>query len=240
MAVFPWILSLICAAGCHLSSPSPVLRSALVVQTGQNVSLTCNITPSTEITWYLLRSDQLLPLLTIKESNFIGRDSISFHVANKSRISWSGDLQGGLVSLEILAVEEEDAGLYFCAGRIADTVHVNKGIHLKVNGEGETTVNRRSQPCWNLGICVLPGVLALCFIIVVGLCLCSGKPAVCSCNPGWSASLRVAEEESLQYSSLRHPHKLHPAGRGRPKLVEEPVTYSTVASRKNLNALHDH
>lgn len=31
------------------------------------------------------------------------------------------------------------------------------------------------QPCWSLGICVLPAVLVLCvFVIIVGFCLCSG------------------------------------------------------------------
>ena len=105
-----------------------------MVQTGQNVSLTCQMMSSTEITWYLLRSDQLLPLITIRESQFKGGDAATFHSAN-SQISWTGDLESGLVSLEILAVKEEDAGLYFCVGQFASSVRVNRGIHLRVNGK---------------------------------------------------------------------------------------------------------
>ncbi|KAM4538945.1 uncharacterized protein PAE49_019932 [Odontesthes bonariensis] len=236
MAGLAWILSFLCAAGCHLSAPSPVLHSAMVVQTGQNVSLTCNMTSSIEITWYLLRSDQLLPLITVRESTFIGGVAASFHTAN-SHISWTSDPKSGLVSLEILAVEEEDAGLYFCVGQFASSVRVNRGIHLRVNGvDGQCTGNRMGQPCLNLGICVLPAVLALCLAITVGLYQCSDKPVLCCHNPvGRDARLKIAEEESLHYSSLRHPSKPRRSGRVGTGLEEESVTYSTVISRQNLN-----
>uniref|UniRef100_A0A3B4ZMS2 Ig-like domain-containing protein n=1 Tax=Stegastes partitus TaxID=144197 RepID=A0A3B4ZMS2_9TELE len=121
------------AAGCPLSSASPVPHSASEVQVGQNVSLTCNLTSSVEITWYLLRSDQLLPLLTGKQSKLKG-DSIIFHSTN-SRINWERDQQSGLVSLKIHRVEEEDAGLYFCTERSEGKVLVNEGIRLTVNGK---------------------------------------------------------------------------------------------------------
>ncbi|XP_072226870.1 uncharacterized protein [Leuresthes tenuis] len=191
------------------------------------------MTSSTEITWYLLRSDQLLPLITIRESQFKGGDAATLHSTN-NHISWTGDLESGLVSLEILAVEEEDAGLYFCVGQFASSVRVNRGIHLRVNGvDGQCTGNRMGRPCLKLGICVLPALLALCLAIMVALYQCSGKRVLCCRNPvGQDARLKFAEEESLHYSSLRHPDKPRPSARGGTGLEKESVTYSTV---DNLN-----
>lgn len=46
-----------------------------------------------------------------------------------------GTLQTGLVSLEVQEVQEEDAGLYFCIGKFANEMHVNRGIQLTVDGK---------------------------------------------------------------------------------------------------------
>ncbi|KAE8282573.1 hypothetical protein D5F01_LYC19984 [Larimichthys crocea] len=133
MVPLTWILSLICVAGGHLFSASPVLRSALVVQAGQNVSLACNLTSRLEITWYLLRSDQLLPVLTVRSSR-VGEDTVNVHIADRRRVNSVGDLKSGSVGLEIEEVQEDDAGLYFCTGRCAGAVCVNRGIHLVLDG----------------------------------------------------------------------------------------------------------
>ncbi|XP_078032153.1 uncharacterized protein LOC144467440 isoform X2 [Epinephelus lanceolatus] len=171
MASVTWILTLICVAGCYLSSASPVLRSALVVQAGQNVSLNCNLTSSVEITWYFLRSDQLLPLLTVKSSK-LKAVTVTFHTADVSHVYYMGDMERGPISLEILEVEEVDAGLYFCTSQVAGAVFVDRGIRLVVNGvDGESA----RQPCWSLGICILPALLVLCLIFIVGFSLFSGS-----------------------------------------------------------------
>nr|XP_020443224.1 uncharacterized protein LOC109952473 isoform X2 [Monopterus albus] len=133
MAGLTPMLTFLCVAGCHLCSASPVLHSAQVVQAGQNVSLTCNLTSSMEVTWYLLRSDKLLPLLTVS-SGKIGGDEVMFHTAD-SRFKSSGALERGPVSLEILGVEEQDAGLYFCIWRCPGYSCVNRGIYLMMNGK---------------------------------------------------------------------------------------------------------
>ncbi|XP_060915348.1 uncharacterized protein LOC132990886 [Labrus mixtus] len=230
MADVTWIITLLCAAA-HLSSASPVLRSALVVQPGHNVSLSCNLTSCGQITWYLLRSDQLLPLLTVTLDTF-GQRPVNYHAAADRRRYVE---EKGLVALMILQVEEEDAGLYFCSGTCADNVCVSRGIHLAVHGAGGESAG---LPCWTLGICVLPAVLVSCFLfIVIGLVLYSGKPAVCSCR--CNKSPKVTEDASLHYSSLKHAGKPRPSGRGAggggTGLVKMEVTYSTVAGCKNPN-----
>ncbi|XP_039977080.1 uncharacterized protein LOC120786070 [Xiphias gladius] len=253
MAGVTWILTFLCVAGCHRSSASPVLRSTRVVQVGQNVTLTCNLTSSAEITWYLLRSDQLLPLLTAAPAK-LGEQTVVFHSADDDRINCRGDVERGTVSLEILEVAERDVGLYFCTGRCAGVVCVNRGIPLAVNGiDGESAGDKTRQPCWSLGICVLPALPVLVFVLAFGLCLCSGRPraltscpsssgepAVCCCDSvRRDSSLRITEEDSLHYSSLRCAVRPRPAGQGGAGLVKEDVTYSTVANHKNPSRSRD-
>ncbi|CAI5692104.1 unnamed protein product [Oreochromis niloticus] len=227
------------AAGCHLSSASPVHSSTLVVLVGHNVFLPCNVTPSDEITWYLLRSEQLLPLLTVKKGKFV--DTTDNHT-NNHRMNCNGTLQTGLVSLEIQEVEEEDAGLYFCIGRFAAKMHVNRGIQLTVDGGARrSSTDWMRQPCLSLGLCLLPALLALCFVCVAGCYLWSGKPVCSCCNPRRrDADHRVTEEESLHYSSLKHPDKPRPTTRRGTGLAEEKVLYSTVNTCKNSKASHHH
>ncbi|KAM9738197.1 uncharacterized protein ACNS7B_013622 [Menidia menidia] len=236
MAAVPWILSFLCAAGWQLSSPSPVFHLAKVVPVGQNVTLHCNLTPSIEITWYHLHTDLLLPLITVRSSELKGGDAASFHTEKKNRVSWTLDRESRRVSLEIVALEEDDSGMYFCAEQDGSRVQFSRGIHLRVNGVGgQFTDDRKGQPCWNLGICVVPALLAFCFAIVIGFYQCSGKPVLNCCDPEQrDASLKVAEEESLHYSSLRHPDKSRPFGRQGSPLAGESVTYSTVAGCRNL------
>ncbi|XP_043995298.1 uncharacterized protein LOC122844150 isoform X2 [Gambusia affinis] len=234
MAGLFWIFMFLSVAGCHQSSPSHVPHDPLVVVRGQNVSLTCNITSSSDITWYLLSSDRLLPLLSVSESKLKNKKDIINPYS--SRIAWTGDLSSGLIRLEIQAVEEQDAGLYFCSGLCEAKVCVSRGIPLKLNGvDGDAAGRKTRQPCWSLGICVLPGLLGLCSFLMIGLYLCSGKLGLCCCNPRRQHSLRITEDDSLHYSSLRHPDKSRPSVKSRPRLAEDLVTYSTVTTRKNLN-----
>ncbi|KAG7225263.1 hypothetical protein INR49_014660 [Caranx melampygus] len=193
-------------AGCHWSSASPVLRPARVVQAGQNVTLTCNLTSSTQTTWYLMRSDELLPLLTVEQTRL--STVVAFHSTNNSRIKSLGDIKDGPVSLEILEVEEEDAGLYFCTGRCARGVCFNRAILLIVNGADGSTRDKMRQPCLTLGICVLPALIALITVFIFGLCLCSGKSGACRCHSQRkTSSVRITEDVPLHYSSLRHAYR---------------------------------
>ncbi|KAF6719121.1 hypothetical protein FQA47_010513 [Oryzias melastigma] len=175
-----WVVFLLYAAGCYpSSSSSPGPSSLLVIQRGQNVSLSCNLSSSIEITWYLLRSEQLLPLLTQRPSKVSGGDTADVHSGN-TRLGWAGAVESGQVSLEIKEVEDEDAGLYFCAGRLEASKHVNGGIQLTVSGiNGKEPIRDKGQPRWTLRVWVLTALLFLCFVVLVGFCLRSGKPACC-------------------------------------------------------------
>ncbi|XP_047200301.1 uncharacterized protein LOC124855051 [Hippoglossus stenolepis] len=227
MAVLSWILSLLCVAGCHRSSASPVRG----VQVGQNVTLTCNLTSSEDVTWYLLRSgsDQLLPLLTLSFSKLEER-VVAHHSANISHMSsgGGGDQETDPITLEIMEVEEQDRGMYFCSARRAGVLWFNRATLLSVDGaDGTSATDETGPPCWSVGICVLPAALVL--VLVLVLFLGSGKPAVCSCRSGSRAAApRVTEDDSLHYSSL----KPRPPGQRPARLVEKDVTYSAVRVAK--------
>lgn len=121
-------------SGSYLKAASPFPHSALVVRAGHNVSLSCNLMSCVDITWYILHSDQLLPLLSVTLSK-VGRDTADFYTTDASRMESTGSLEGGDISLKILEVEEVDAGLYFCSGHCAGAVSVNEGVRLTVEGE---------------------------------------------------------------------------------------------------------
>ncbi|XP_068432092.1 uncharacterized protein [Clinocottus analis] len=226
----------------HLCSPLPLPPPArpLVVPVGHNVSLSCNVTSGSAVSWFLLRSDRLLPLLTVTWSK-LGGTAVNHQHADPRRVSSRGGLDPDVhpdldpdldldsdLHLELQRVQEPDAGLYFCSGRCEDAVCVSGETRLVVDGGGGEAAWR---PCWGLGICVLPALLVLFLVFIVGLYLCSGKPAVC-CQ-------RLTEEEALHYSSLRHAHKPRPPGRGAPVMVEDDVTYSAVMRRERPDASRD-
>ena len=98
------------------------------------MTLTCNLTSSAEVTWYRLRSDQPLPLLTVRLSK-IGGQTVVYHSVDSGGFSSMGEVEQGPLSLEIQKVTEEDGGLYFCMGSCPDVMCVSRGILLAVEGE---------------------------------------------------------------------------------------------------------
>ncbi|XP_063755698.1 uncharacterized protein LOC134875169 isoform X2 [Eleginops maclovinus] len=195
----------------------------------------CNMTSCTELTWYLMRSDQLLPLLTVAETK-LKTVTNTFNAAI-TRFYRSVEMENGTLTLHILQVEEQDAGLYFCSVRCAGATRVNRGMRLVVGGVDGVSAG---QPCCSVWMCVLPAVLILgCILIcifIAGLCRRSGTLAVCCCCPVRSTTnQKVTEEVSMHYSSLKHTDKPRPIGQGGSGLAEKNVIYSAVLNRKNLN-----
>ena len=86
------------------------------------------------ITWSVLRSNQMLPLLTVSWDKMNDR-VVDRYTANSSRIKIKADKEGDPVCLEIMEVEQQDAGLYFCSGRCIGAPCFNRGIRLAVDGK---------------------------------------------------------------------------------------------------------
>ncbi|XP_076023681.1 uncharacterized protein LOC143013862 isoform X2 [Genypterus blacodes] len=196
-----------CVAGRYLCAASPAL---LEVQEGANVSLTCNLTCSSQVTWYRLSSEQLLPLLTARTSRTSpGSLIVDSHDADEMYVRRL--LPHGPVSLEILDVEQRHAGTYFCAQYCDSFPRFGPFLRLIVGG------------------CIL-----LCFTCGLGLYLCSGKSAVCCCR-----SSGGSKEEDLHYSSLKHADRPRPPAQRRAGPVEEDVTYSSVSKHTHTGGSGD-
>ncbi|XP_068188460.1 uncharacterized protein [Antennarius striatus] len=231
MAGLLWMLTILCAAGGLLTSSD--LGPALVVQSRQNVSLTCNLTESQEVTWYVLRRDQLLPLLSVSLSP-MGEGIVDVHVPDNRRI----DIQNNSSDLMVLEVEESDAGMYFCAVRYGAQTCFSRGVRLVVDGgDGEST----GGPCWTLLTSIVPAVIFLFIGILVGCYLCSDKSAVCCRNSTRPKTTpKVTEEETLRCSNLNLPSMHHHLNRGRMELTNNEVMYSTVMIGSNHTGSRDH
>lgn len=125
------------AVALHLSLPSSassLLNRPLVAATvGQNISLPCNLTSCSQVTWFTVRDDSVLPLLTARRSHVSGGDTVERHSlgADRARPEGAQDLQ----HLLLLRVEEADAGLYFCSGRCGGALQVGPGVSLLVGGK---------------------------------------------------------------------------------------------------------
>ncbi|XP_056154030.1 uncharacterized protein LOC130128446 [Lampris incognitus] len=229
----PWTVLIFCVAvqllGAGASSPEP--RSSHVTQVGQNVSLPCNLTSSGQVTWFHLRADHLVPLLAVHKSK-LNRTEVSLYVQNESHFRFGGDAKDGRVSLELVHVNETDAGLYFCGGRCDGVTCFSRGLQLTVEGSEPHTVTRDAQelPCWTLIISLLPVWFLFCFLCIFTICFCSGRtPVCCSACVDGDASLKEAR---LHYASLKYARRPRPSAEGHTGLAEEDVTYSTVSHRR--------
>lgn len=74
---------------------------------------------------------------------------MNVHIADRRRVNSVGDLKSGSVGLEIEEVQEDDAGLYFCTGRCAGAVCVNRGIHLVLDGKSHLCFDQSSAQSWH-------------------------------------------------------------------------------------------
>ncbi|XP_076023682.1 uncharacterized protein LOC143013862 isoform X3 [Genypterus blacodes] len=129
-----------CVAGRYLCAASPAL---LEVQEGANVSLTCNLTCSSQVTWYRLSSEQLLPLLTARTSRTSpGSLIVDSHDADEMYVRRL--LPHGPVSLEILDVEQRHAGTYFCAQYCDSFPRFGPFLRLIVGGKSAVCCCRSS------------------------------------------------------------------------------------------------
>ncbi|ROL41911.1 hypothetical protein DPX16_1816 [Anabarilius grahami] len=104
------------------------------VQIGEDITLNCSMRNRYEVTWYHLRSEELV-LLISAEKDKAGRKLLINYNQDKTRLKIIADSWVTRVSLTISGVSESDSGLYFCGIKSdAPEMHFDKPIRLEIDG----------------------------------------------------------------------------------------------------------
>ncbi|XP_053541855.1 uncharacterized protein LOC108262313 [Ictalurus punctatus] len=134
------------------------------VPPGENITLLCNITNYSEISWYRLRSEEVKLLISAEELKLEKTVFLRYNV-NKSHFDITESSSS--VSLVIIGVRETDLGFYFCGGRNNAThIQFGKLIRLDFTADQHHETDR-SDTQQSVGP-------ALCgIIIIILLCVCA-------------------------------------------------------------------
>ncbi|KAJ3609046.1 hypothetical protein NHX12_023573 [Muraenolepis orangiensis] len=117
-----------------LPGVSVLLGSALgSPRAGQNFSVPCELPHNVlEVTWFHLYGDSLMPLLSASLNKF--NKTVERRYSER-RFHLRGDLVDPPVSLEMRAVNQTDAGLYYCVGRYSNGSLSTDALRLTVGGK---------------------------------------------------------------------------------------------------------
>ncbi|XP_053341799.1 uncharacterized protein LOC128512509 [Clarias gariepinus] len=99
------------------------------VDPGENITLLCNITQYSEISWYQLNSASVRQIISARQRGLYKDFYVDYNV-DESHFDVTESSSS--VSLVIIGVRETDLGFYYCGGR-NDTTHTQFGKNIKLN-----------------------------------------------------------------------------------------------------------
>ncbi|KAL7858724.1 hypothetical protein AOLI_G00188260 [Acnodon oligacanthus] len=186
-----------------LQRTSPDLRS---VHPGENITLHCDITATSEISWYQLSSEEMKLKLLISAGK--GKLSESFSISyNINEGHYDGTMTSSSVSLVIAGVNQSDLGLFYCGGRnMTRSIQFGKAVVLSFGG-GDLQSNGSSaqsdsdpppDPALHWIIIIVLTSVCLAQMSVISLCAFWHRVKGESCR-----DLHSTEKEVLQ-SGLHH------------------------------------
>ncbi|XP_077086329.1 uncharacterized protein LOC143738192 isoform X5 [Siphateles boraxobius] len=172
------------------------------VKIGENITLNCSMRNRDEVSWYLLRSEELV-LLISAEKDKTGRKLLNNYNPNSNRMKMSADSWVTRVSLTISGVTESDSGLYFCGIKSdAPEMHFDKPIRLEIEGlfikeetkaeveiTDEVTVTERVLMFGGVGLAVF--VFFLTTVVAGEIIYNRGQ------QKGWKAAKRASDEPQI-------------------------------------------
>ncbi|KAK7124194.1 hypothetical protein R3I94_018528 [Phoxinus phoxinus] len=167
------------------------------VQTGENIILNCSMRNRYEVSWYLLRSEELV-LLISAEKDKTGRRLLINYNPYSNRMNITADSWVTGVSLTISGVTASDSGLYFCGIKSdAPEMFFDKPIRLEIEGifvieektaeveiTDEVTVTERVLMFAGVGLVVF--VFFLTTVVAGGIIYHRGQ------QNGWKAAKRAS------------------------------------------------
>ncbi|MCI4381434.1 hypothetical protein PGIGA_G00251500 [Pangasianodon gigas] len=206
-----------------LSSSSAVTQTVIP---GQNITLHCNISPSTEMGWYRHINDELTTIISAAIGNLNKEPAVNYNEDPEHFktlfLNNSGHGLGVSLSLIIVDIRLSDMGLYYCGARQEGSVNFARAISLQFTDAVKYTSG--SAQCWMALISVFCA-LTLIFTLCLGLVYKRGLPS--------SSCMKCVKDDDmketdLQYASLRH--NATPRERNAPA-ANHNVTYDTVAKK---------
>ncbi|KAL7868540.1 hypothetical protein SRHO_G00099240 [Serrasalmus rhombeus] len=194
--IHPLLLLLSLSRTCWSSSSA----ETLTVHPGENATLPCNVPASPHMAWYHQSDNQLKLIISVRRAK--AQMDIFENYNQNSKHFWSfAESPNDSVSLHIGAVEQSDAGLYYCGGQTSgQDMTFGKAILLTFPGAERTETG--TGLCRKLLIasaCVFTLALLVC---VSGLLYRLGLASLFCMNcVKQNSNLKAAD---LHYASLRH------------------------------------
>ncbi|GAA6086967.1 uncharacterized protein LOC113651636 isoform X1 [Tachysurus ichikawai] len=205
-----------------LSSSSAVTQTVIP---GENITLHCNISQSTEMVWFCSTTQELTMITSATKGNLKKELQVNY---NKDPDHFKVLLQNVSLSLIIMDIRQSDIGLYHCGARQEGFFYFVRGVHLQFTDAVRYTSG--SVQCW------MPLIAVCCsFALMITLCLSvaykRGLPSSFCMKCVKDNDLKDAD---LHYASLRH--NARPQARNLPPANHD-VTYDRVAKNitNNLN-----
>ncbi|XP_034163343.2 uncharacterized protein LOC117598059 isoform X1 [Pangasianodon hypophthalmus] len=159
----------------------------LSVHPGENITLLCNITNYSEISWYRLRSEEVKLLISAVKGNLKKQFILSYNV-NVSHFDITESSSS--VSLVIIGVRETDLGFYYCGGR-NKTTHIQFGKPIRLNftedqhRETDHSDTQQSAPPAHCGDIIII------IIIIILSCVCVVSVSISiTCSSLYCSSLQ--------------------------------------------------
>ncbi|XP_053541843.1 uncharacterized protein LOC108274896 [Ictalurus punctatus] len=211
----------------------------LSVPPGENITLLCNITNYSEISWYRLRSEEVKLLISADKLKLKKTFSLRYNV-NKSHFDMTESSSS--VSLVIIGVRETDLGFYFCGGR-NNTKHIQFGKLIKLDFTADqqhcvscnSTDDRNTQQSTGAALRIIMSVCLVSILINI-ICMCvfcckiKGK-SVLSGNSCSNTTDSTEKEENIHYASIQYKIRSRAAAKKNTASDSDSVTYATVASQ---------
>ncbi|KAK2834052.1 hypothetical protein Q7C36_014753 [Tachysurus vachellii] len=226
-----------------LSLLQNISADLLSVDPGENVTLFCNITNYSEISWYHMNSSGVRQIISTTQSK-LHKDFYTDYNEDKSHFTISESSSS--VSLVIIGVRDTDLGFYYCGGRNKEHIQFGKVISLNFTGgsrnetrsSSEDSDSHQTGGTENIWI-ILMIIMCVCSISVLIniICMCvfcsrvEGKlsSSLSSCCSHDTSS--TEQDGNLHYASVQYKRKTRKSNKKNTTSDLDSVTYATVASQ---------
>ncbi|XP_047675946.1 uncharacterized protein LOC113647088 [Tachysurus fulvidraco] len=225
-----------------LSLLQNISADLLSVDPGENVTLFCNITDYSEISWYHINSAGVRQIISTTQ----GKVGKHFYIVyNEDKSHFAITESSSSVSLVIIGVRDTDLGFYYCGGRNKEHNQFGKVISLNFTGgsrnetrsSSEDSDSQQTGGTENIWI-ILMTIMCVCSISVLIniICMCvfcsrvEGKlsSSLSSCCSHDTSS--TEQDKNLHYASVQYKRKTRKSSKKNTSDLDS-VTYATVASQ---------